>query len=147
MSEPVSWSDTPAGALANGGWTPEDRAVELAARQAERARDRAEFEARLAADPEWSAVRSLQEALRDRGWTGNIIEIGHTGPPELQPLFAARQAAQARTGTWGPGANGSMQPTNDVAAAIEQAGRERYEAAKLRQRVANQGLPPGLEGM
>ena len=37
---------------------------------------RAEFEARLAANPEGSASRKLQEALAARGWTGTRIDVG-----------------------------------------------------------------------
>ena len=52
MSEIASWAQTPAGLLANSGWQPGDRAVELAKRQFQQAPGRAEFEARLAANPE-----------------------------------------------------------------------------------------------
>jgi hypothetical protein len=60
VNEIASWAETPAALLSSGGYFPEDRAVELAAREAERARDRAAFEARLASNPEWSAARKLQ---------------------------------------------------------------------------------------
>ena len=50
--------------LANGGWQPGDRAVELAKRQFQQAPGRAEFEARLAANPEGLAGRKLQEELQ-----------------------------------------------------------------------------------
>lgn len=62
--------------LANGGWQPGDRAVELAKRQFQQAPGRAEFEARLAANPEGLASRKLQEALAARGWTGTWIDVG-----------------------------------------------------------------------
>ena len=46
MTEIRSWAETTAGLLANGGYRPEDRQVELAERDRERATARAEFEAR-----------------------------------------------------------------------------------------------------
>lgn len=147
MTEFASWSQTPAGLLANGGWDPSDRAVELAEREAQHARDRAEFEARLAANPEWSASRKLQEALAARGWTGRWVDVGPSRPPELAAMDAGALAAQTRRGTWGPDGHGGMEPTNDVAAQIEQATRERYEAAKLREQAAGLRLPPGLEAL
>jgi hypothetical protein len=52
MTEVGSWGETPAGLLANGGWVPGDRTAELAARESQHAQDRADFEARLAANPE-----------------------------------------------------------------------------------------------
>ena len=143
MSEVQSWSETPAGLIGNGGWSPEDRAVELAQRESERARDRAEFEARLASNPEWSAVRKLQEALAARGWPITWINVERSRPAELEPLFTAQEAAQARTGTWGPGPDGTMVPSNSVAEQIELHEGEKYEAARLRQAAENLHLPPG----
>lgn len=98
MTEIRSWSQTAAGLLANGGWEPSDRAVELAEHEAQHARDRTEFEARLGSDPEWSASRKLQEALAARGWTGTWVDVGHSRPAELEPLYTAQQAAQTRRG-------------------------------------------------
>jgi hypothetical protein len=63
MSEIASWAQTPAGLLANGGWQPGDRAVELAKRQFQQAPGRAQFEARLAANPEGSASRKQEARL------------------------------------------------------------------------------------
>jgi hypothetical protein len=40
-----------------------------------------------------------------------------------------------------------MKPTNAIAAEIEAFERERFEAAKLRERAAGLRLPPGLEGL
>ena len=146
MTEVGSWGETPAGLLRNQGWVPSDRSVEWAEREAVHARDRAEFEARLAADPEWSASRRLQEALVARGWAGAWVNVGPSMPPELQALNAAGAAAETRRGTWGPGPGG-MAPTNDTAAEMEAFEKARFEALQLRQRAANLRLPPGLEGL
>ena len=137
MTEVGSWGETPAGLLANGGWVPGDRAAEWAEREAVHARDRAEFESRLAANPEWSAARRLQEAFAARGWTGNWVNVGPSTPPELQALNMAAAAAETRLGTFYEG-----RPTNDVAAAIEQHQRDRYEAAQLRLQAMNAHRPP-----
>ena len=147
MSEIFSWAETPAGLLANGGYHPEDRAAELAEREAEWRLARTEFDAKVAADPAWAASRKLQQALAERGNPGTWINVGPSRPPELEPLFTARTAAQARAGTWGPASNGGMEPTNDVAEQIEEHSRQRYEAARLRRQMENQHLPPGAEAL
>jgi len=51
----------------------------------------------------------------------------------IAPRKAAQAAESTSVATWGPGSQpGSMAPTNDLAGQIEQAARDRYEAAQLR---------------
>ena len=50
MTEFLSWSETPASPIGIGAGSPEDRQVELLQRDAERTRNRAALEARLASD-------------------------------------------------------------------------------------------------
>jgi hypothetical protein len=148
MTEPFSWAETAAGRLARAGdWPGDDREQRAAERAAEWRQARMAFDAAVAADPAWQAVRAQQQDLAAAGWTGQVIEIDTRPPPELAPLYAAREAASARTGTWGPGSNGAMVPTNDVAEQIEQHSRDVYEKARLRQQAANLHLPPGVEAL
>jgi len=66
----------------------------------------------------------------------------------LGDFLAERKAAQvaelADVATWGPGEGGRTVPTNDLAAQIEQAQRQRYEAAQLRQQAARLAADPLL---
>jgi hypothetical protein len=94
----------------NGGWQPGDRAVELAKRQFQQARDRGEFEARLAANPEGSASSRrprLPVAGLGRGLTSGRRKVWPAAPsctafirrhyhwvdcafPEVHPYFYMR---------------------------------------------------------
>ena len=130
MSEVIRWAETPAGMLANGGWRPEDRAVEWAAKEADRVQARAEFDAAVAADPQWSASRRLQQALADRGWTGQVVNIGPSIPLELQPLHTARLASQQRQAMFYDGGHGWQPMEHEFAAEIQAEGRARTEAAQ-----------------
>ena len=144
MSGIASWNDTAAAVLRNGGWVAEDR---HAAREAEWRQARTEFEAKLNADPAWAAARQVQQELAERGWTGSWLHVSPSRPPELEPLFSAARAAETRMATWGPDGNGGMRPTNDLAERVEEHGRQRYEAARLRKQVENRLLPPGVEAL
>ena len=70
--------------------------------------------------PASSRVRTGEQELAARGWTGQVIQIGHSRLAELEPLYMAQQVAAARTGTWGPGSDGGMEPTNYRAREIDQ---------------------------
>ena len=140
MSEVRRWEDTAAGMIANGGWVPD---CDWTALEDERRTARVEFEAKLAADPAWARVRTAQQELAARGWTGQVITIEHIRLPELEPLFMAQKVSEARTGTWGPASDGGMTPTNDTAREIEQHSRAVHEKARLRQQAENVRLPPG----
>ena len=146
-----SWGQTPAGLLAQQATFPgDDRQERAEAREFERHEARAEFEARLAADPGWQADRQRQlDVAAHIAGRGQVINVRSTIPPELAPLYGARAVAQAGVATWGPSPArpGGMVPTNRLAAEIEEHSRQRLEAARLRQRIENRGLPPGLEGM
>ena len=142
MTVPMNWDETAAGQLAQRAAFPgDDFYARREAAEQERRAARAEFEQQLAADPAWQADRQRQRDIADHiAGRGQVINVRSTIPPELAPLYMAEQAAQARTGTWGPGG-----ATNDIAREMEQAARDRLLAAQLRAQAMN--LPRGLEGL
>jgi hypothetical protein len=123
------WSETPAGILAAGQFPGNDREERARVRAEEQREARVRWEARMdAADHEmaaegkldrpWRVVRAAAEE-RGREWAAegcafevpgsyiqfrpaNWINIGRTRPPELEPLFAAMEAAGARVTTTSP---------------------------------------------
>ena len=142
MTVPMNWDETAAGQLAQRAAFPgDDFYARREAAEQERREARAEFEQQLAGDPAWQADRQRQRDIAEHiAGRGQVINVRSTIPPELAPLYMAEQAAQARTGTWGP-----TGPTNDIAVEMDQAARDRLLAAQLRQQAMN--LPRGLEGM
>ena len=143
MTEIRSWDDTAAGQLVNGGWRP---GTDWEAKAAEWRQQRAEFDARVQADPAWAASRRSQQELAARGWTGNVINISPSVPAELMPFYAAQTLRQAATRTDRPGQppvySGTAEAV-ELMQQIEQAQRDRWAANQLRQQVLNSRLPPG----
>jgi hypothetical protein len=132
----MTWNDTPAGLIRNQGWYAEDAALEKALEitSTERRAARDAFDAAWSDRANWSAdadgnlidARSIQRDLAARGWTGQFIGIGHTQPPELQPLFAAYSLSKTVMATDAAGRKDAE------AIRVDQETHQRFEAAKAR---------------
>ena len=142
MNVPLNWDETAAGQLAQRAAFPgDDFFARREAAEQERREARAEFEQQLAGDPAWQADRQRQRDIAEHiAGRGQVINVRSTIPPELAPLYMAEQAAQARTGTWGP-----TGPTNDIAVRWTRPRGTGWLAAQLRPQAMN--LPRGLEGL
>lgn len=130
----MNYADTPAALIRGGGLAgPAPVAGDMS--QAERLEAR-----RLFRETHADAIVICEE-LRDRGWTGAWITIGQPLiPAELRPLYAARQAAEARQGVYAPGGGDA------VFTEMQAEARARYDAAQARLEAMNGhvALPPGV---
>lgn len=122
MNEITSWTQTAAGMIRRGGVIPETATVERA--QDITAQDR--LTAKRAFDDAWGPVITVQQALRDAGWSGAWIHVGDTIAPELRPLHAGAALNGVQSGIDAPGHRDPLVLEHDRIV------RERLDAAEAR---------------
>jgi hypothetical protein len=133
----TTWNDTPAGLIRNRGWFADDWAMDKAREfnSPERRAAREAFDAAWGDPGRWGVdgegrlvnARSVQEELAARGWQGAWVEVGHTIPPQLQPLYAARDLDRTRQATVAAG-----RPDAEWQR-LQAEGKARYDAARAQQ--------------
>jgi hypothetical protein len=153
MSELVSWEQTPAGVLRNGGYRPSDETLAKArALESEKRWAHAEWESRMdAADAQlaaegklirpWREVHAQQRDLAAVHGQIEIIHLGHSTPPELRPLHAMAALSQIRSGIDAPGHRDPLIEEHAETVA------ERVREARARMDAINKRLPAGVEAL
>jgi hypothetical protein len=141
----MNWGETPAGILAARKFPGDDREERARVHAEEQREARVRWEMRMdAADNElaaegklvrpWRVTRRDAEERASEGCVfevpgsyvkfrpANWINIGRTRPPELEALFAAMEAANARIVTTDPRDSGYRQILAEREAALKAAG-------------------------